>query len=243
MPTLFCEPGPGPAPGCARPARSTGASKPGARSGAGRHVPAPQQPTGARSATRRLRTWIHTPSRKRNLVEHGIVLPPAAGRAEVDTHPADCEPPGRGHAVDRASALTPTTGRYRRPGRTRPHRQEAGPARWATLVARHRPPRLGGPPQGPGRPAWCAVRPHPPRPRTARRRDDHDDMGPGERNGPPPAPGAPPPRATTCPKAPPSPATNPYPGAIASEPGNRPRTTLDHPTPQETPAQLITTTP
>ena len=29
----------------------------------------------------------------KNLVEHGIVLPPAAGRAEVDTHPAGCEPP------------------------------------------------------------------------------------------------------------------------------------------------------
>ena len=42
----------------------------------------------------------------KNLVEHGIVLPPAAGRAEADTHPAGCEPPGRGHAVDRAGALT-----------------------------------------------------------------------------------------------------------------------------------------
>ena len=35
MPTLFCGPGPGPAPGCARPARSAGASKPGARSEGG----------------------------------------------------------------------------------------------------------------------------------------------------------------------------------------------------------------
>ena len=74
-------------------------------------------------------------------------------------------------------------------------------------------------------------------------RDDHDDTGSGERNGPPPAPGAPPPRAATCPKAPPSPATNPYPGAIADEPGNCPRTTLDYLTPQEAFTQLIATTP
>ena len=36
--------------------------------GVGRHVLAPQQPVSARSATRRLRTWIHTPSRGRNFV-------------------------------------------------------------------------------------------------------------------------------------------------------------------------------
>ena len=114
--------------------------------------------------------------------------------------------------------------------------------------------------------AWCG-RSHPPHPRTARRRDECPDLGPGERNGPPPAPGAPPPepgvllrpppqplgkgherehqpppRAATCPKAPPSPATNPCPAAIADEPGNRPRATLDHPTPQETPTHLIATT-
>ena len=36
--------------------------------------------------------------------------------------------PNHGHAVDRASALRPTTGRCSRPGRTRPdHRQEAEP--------------------------------------------------------------------------------------------------------------------
>ena len=36
--------------------------------GVGRHVLAPQQPVGARSATRRLCTWIHTPSWRRGLV-------------------------------------------------------------------------------------------------------------------------------------------------------------------------------
>lgn len=35
----------------------------------------------------------------------------------------------------------------------------------------------------------------------------------------------------------------PYPGAIADEPGNCPRATLDHPTPQEAFTQLIATTP
>lgn len=35
MPTLFCGPVPGPAPGCARPAGSAGASRPGARGGGG----------------------------------------------------------------------------------------------------------------------------------------------------------------------------------------------------------------
>ena len=39
-----------------------------------------------------------------------------------------------------------TTGWYRGTGRTWPdHQQEAGPARWATLVARHALPRPGGP--------------------------------------------------------------------------------------------------
>ena len=36
--------------------------------GVGRHMLASQQPMGAQSATRRLCTWIHTPSRRRRLV-------------------------------------------------------------------------------------------------------------------------------------------------------------------------------
>ena len=124
--------------------------------------------------------------------------------------------------------------------------------------ARHRLPRPGGPfPRGWEGAAWCAVRPHPPHPRTARRRDEHSDLGPGERNGPPPAPGAPPPgpdvllrpppqplgrrserehqpppRAATCPKAPPSPATNPYPGRHRRRTGQLPPRypRLPHPT-------------
>ena len=36
---------------------------------------------------------------------------------------------------------------------------------------------------------------------------------------------------------------HPYPGAIADEPGNCPRATLDYPTPQEASTQLIATTP
>ena len=213
-------------------------------------------------------TWIHTPSWRRNLVG-------ARDRAALTALGAQGGPrrraqaPDRGHAVDRAGALTSTTGRYRGTGRTRPdHRQEAGPALarpWSSA------PRATSSwwafPSGREGAAWCG-RSHPPHPRTARRRDEHPDLGPGERNGPPPAPDRrhrnracsfapprspwdrrserehqPPPRAATCPKAPPSPATNPCPAAIADEPGNRPRATLDHPTPQETPTHLIATTP
>ena len=45
------------------PRQISGRLKAEARSGVGRHALAPQQPMGARSATRRLCTWIHTPSR------------------------------------------------------------------------------------------------------------------------------------------------------------------------------------
>ena len=135
--------------------------------------------------------------------------------------------------------------------------------------ARHRLPRPGGPfPRGWEGAAWCAVRPHPPHPRTARRRDEHSDLGPGERNGPPPAPGAPPPGPDVLLRPPPQPlgrGTNentnrhrgplpaqrhphhqpptPTRGAIADEPGNYPRATLDYLTPQEAFTQLIATTP
>ena len=69
--------------------------------------------------------------------------------------------------------------------------------------ARHRLPRPGGPSPGQEGAAWCG-RPHPPHPRTARRRDERPDLGPGERNGPPPAPGAPP-RAGRVVRPPPQP--------------------------------------
>lgn len=52
--------------------------------------------------------------------------------------------------------------------------------------------------------AWCG-RSHPPHPRTARRRDECPDLGPGERNGPPPAPGAPPPGPGVFLRPPPQP--------------------------------------
>ena len=45
------------------------------------------------------------------------------------------------------------------------------------------------------------------------------------------------------PKGTPITSHQPYPGAIADEPGNRPRTTLDYLTPQEAFTQLIATTP
>lgn len=67
---------------------------------------------GARSAMRRLCTWIHAPSRRGSLVEHGIVLPSGRGGAEVDTHPAGCEPPIMG------MRLTGGAPRHRRSGGT-----------------------------------------------------------------------------------------------------------------------------
>ena len=70
--------------------------------------------------------------------------------------------------------------------------------------AHHRLPRPGGPSPGQEGAAWCG-RPHPPHPRTARRRDEHPDLGPGERNGPPPAPGAPPPGPGVFLRPPPQP--------------------------------------
>ena len=45
------------------------------------------------------------------------------------------------------------------------------------------------------------------------------------------------------PKGTPITSHQPYPGAIADEPGNCPRATLDYPTPQEAFTQLIATTP
>lgn len=143
--------------------------------------------------------------------------------------------PDRGHAGDRAGALTTDDRAVPGNWRGRPdHRQGRGQRDgrpWSSA-----PPAASSWwafPRGRKGAAWCG-RPHPPHPRTARRRDEHPDLGPGERNGPPPAPGAPPPRAgrvpsptptalgkgartrtptascaATCPKAPPSPATNP----------------------------------
>ena len=51
-----------PGPGVRASRQISGRLKAEACSGVGRHVLAPQQPVGARSATRRLCTWIHTPS-------------------------------------------------------------------------------------------------------------------------------------------------------------------------------------
>ena len=205
----------------------------------------------------------------KTLVEHGIVLPPAAGRAEVDTHPAGCEPPGRGHAVDRAGALTiddrAVPGNWEGDliiGKKRGQRLRA-PGR-----AHHALPRPGGPSPGTGRARPGAgaltrrIRALPDGAMSTLTWDQGSEMARHQRQGrrhrepgvflrPPPQPlgkghereHQPPPRAATCPKAPPSPATNPYPGAIADEPGNCPRATLDHPTPQEAFTQLIATTP
>lgn len=114
MPPLFCGPVPGPAsPGAERPARSAGASRPGARGGGGAPCAGSPVADGRTISREAIYTWIHTPSRRRGLVEHGIVL------ASLRWDAQKWAPlrwvvslPGRGDAVDRAGALASTTARY-----------------------------------------------------------------------------------------------------------------------------------
>ena len=74
--------------------------------GLGCHVLVPQQPVGARSATRRLCTWIHTPSEEGPRRSTGSCCPRRRDAQKWNARPPGCEPPGRGHAVDRAGVLT-----------------------------------------------------------------------------------------------------------------------------------------
>lgn len=214
-------------------------------------------------------TWIHTPSRRRGLVEHGIVLASLRWDAQKSA-PLRwvVSLPGRGDAVDRAGALTSTTARCRGTGRTRPdHRQEAGRA---SMVG------------DPGRPPcatsswWAFPRGREGRPgvRRPHRRiralpdgamstltwDQGSEMARHQRQGRRHRdracsfahPHSPWERGTNentnrlvrryLPKGTPITSHQPYPGAIADEPGNCPRATLDYHTPQEALTQLIATT-
>ena len=74
--------------------------------GVGCHVLVPQQPVGARSATRRLCTWIHTPSEEGPRRSTGSSCPRRRDAQKWNARPPGCESPGRGHAVNRAGILT-----------------------------------------------------------------------------------------------------------------------------------------
>ena len=74
--------------------------------GVGCHVLVPQQPVGARSATRRLCTWIHTPSEEGPRRSTGSCCPRRRDAQKWNARPPGCESPGRGHAVNRAGILT-----------------------------------------------------------------------------------------------------------------------------------------
>lgn len=89
MPTLFCGPVSCPtSPGAERPARSAGASRPGARGGGGAPCAGSPAADGRTISHEAIYTWIYAHPKK-TLVEHGIVLPsrrwarkraPAGGR-------------------------------------------------------------------------------------------------------------------------------------------------------------------
>ena len=69
MPTLFCGSVSCPtSPGAERPARSAGASRPGARGGGGAPCAGSPAADGRTISHEAIYTWIHTPSRGRNLV-------------------------------------------------------------------------------------------------------------------------------------------------------------------------------
>ena len=85
--------------------------------GVGCHVLVPQQPVGARSATRRLCTWIHTPSEEGPRRSTGSCCPHGVGRARVPHH----QPPTPARApspTNRATAPAP-------PSTTPPHKRHS----------------------------------------------------------------------------------------------------------------------
>ena len=145
--------------------------------GLGCHVLAPQQPMGARSATRRS-TRGSTRHRRRGLVGARDRAAPGGGTRRSGTPVRRVvSPQVVGMRLTGRASRQLTTGWYRGTGRGRPdHRQEAGPA-----LAR---PWSSAPPAASswwafpwaGGPTWCG-RPHPPHPRTARRRDERPDLG------------------------------------------------------------------
>ena len=92
-------------PGCARPAGSAGVSRPGARSEGG--APCADSPAadGRTISHEAIYTWIHMPSWRRNLVGARDRAALTALGAQEGPH-RRAQAPDRGHAVDRAGALT-----------------------------------------------------------------------------------------------------------------------------------------
>ena len=100
--------------------------------GVGRHVLAPQQSMGARSATRRLCTWIHTPSWRRGLVGARDRAAPGGGTRKSAPSPAT-NPTRAPSPTNRATAPAP-------PSTTPPHKRHSPNSLSPSLDTTHSQP-------------------------------------------------------------------------------------------------------
>ena len=100
--------------------------------GVGRHVLAPQQSMGARSATRRLCTWIHTPSWRRGLVGGRDRAAPGGGTRKSAPSPAT-NPTRAPSPTNRATAPAP-------PSTTPPHKRHSPNSLSPSLDTTHSQP-------------------------------------------------------------------------------------------------------